>query len=82
MDVAGYHRIDQTLVAIAQIGREPSRRLVEGFIGPLSVFELKSWKLFVFLRGVLEPFVRNISTSGLGRTKREVFLHRHLQWWG
>jgi len=35
-----YHRIDQALVAIAQICGKPARGLVNGVIGPLPVLQL------------------------------------------
>jgi hypothetical protein len=52
-----YHGIDQTLVAITQVGGEPARGLVNGFVWPLPVWKMKRRKPLVFLGGVFEPSV-------------------------
>ena len=55
-----YHGVDQTLVAIAQIGRQPTRGLVNGFVRPLSILELQRRKPLVFIRGIFEPIIHTI----------------------
>lgn len=50
-----YHGVDQALVSIAQIGREPARRLVNGLGRPLSVWKVERLKPLVLGRGVFEP---------------------------
>lgn len=56
-----YHGVDQALVSIAQIGREPARRLVNGLGRPLPVWKVERLKPLVLGRGVFEPaFARKV----------------------
>ena len=50
-----YHGVNQALVAIPQIGCEPSRGLVDGLIGPCAVGKVYRRKLPVLFGGVLKP---------------------------
>ena len=59
---SAYHGVDQALVAIAQIGREPSWWLIEGFARPLSIREIKRREAFVFNGGIFEPVFQRISS--------------------
>ena len=56
-----YHRIDQALVSVPQIGRQPSWSLVEGFRGPLAVWQVYRFESFIFCRGILEPAKMSVS---------------------
>ena len=55
MHCATNHGIDQTLVSVSQIGRQPARRLLDGLGRPLSVGELDRREGLVFDGGVFEP---------------------------
>lgn len=48
------HRINQTLVAISEIGRKPSWRFGDRLVGPLAVWKMYRRERPVLLRGVLE----------------------------
>lgn len=50
-----HHRVHQALVAVAEIGRQPSRGLVNGLGGPLAIRQVQGIELAVFLGRVLEP---------------------------
>lgn len=50
-----YHGIDQALVAVTEIGGEPSWGLVDGLRGPLPIGKVQRFELAILLGGVLEP---------------------------
>ena len=54
---ATHHWIDQGLVSISQVCREPSRRLLEGFRGPLSIGNIQWFEASVLFGGILKPEV-------------------------
>ena len=43
------------MVAIAQIGRQPSRRLVDGLVGPLAIRQVHRLVWLVLFGGIFEP---------------------------
>lgn len=73
-----YHRVDQALVPIAQVSREPSRGFLNDFRGPLSVLEVERFESFVFSRRVLEPARIQVSTCLSAWWCAMGFLHGHL----
>jgi hypothetical protein len=50
----GAHRIDQRLVAVAQVGREPARRLRDRARGPLAVGQVDGLERSVLDRGIFQ----------------------------
>jgi hypothetical protein len=48
------HGIYQTLVTVSKIGRQPSRRLVDGFARPLAIWEVQRLESLVFLPRLFE----------------------------
>jgi len=48
------HRLDQRLVAVAQVGAEPDRRLGDGFRRPGAIGKIDGRKSAIFFRWVLE----------------------------
>jgi len=48
------HGVNQALVAVPKVCRQPSRGLVDGLAGPLAVGEVERGELLVLLGGVLE----------------------------
>ena len=47
-----YHWINQTLVAVSEVGRQPARRLVDGFGRPLPVWQMQRLEVTILLRGI------------------------------
>jgi hypothetical protein len=67
------HGVYQALVAVAEIGRQPSRSLVDGLGGPLAVGQVKRLELGVFLPWFLEPVClvsSEVPCAGLGHACR------------
>ena len=52
---AAYHWIDEGLVAVPQVCRQPSWGLLDSFGGPLAVGNVQRFEGSVFGRGVFEP---------------------------
>jgi hypothetical protein len=49
------HRVYQGLVAITQVGRQPTRRLLDGLAGPLAIWDVERLEGLVFCGGIREP---------------------------
>ncbi len=63
MGSCAYHGVNQALVPVPQVGGQPSRRLVDGLVGPLTVREVQRREPLVFRGGILEPREANCCQS-------------------
>jgi hypothetical protein len=77
-----YHWVYQTLVPIAQIGREPPRGFVDGLGGPLSIRKVDSRKLPVLLGGVLKPGENVSADSRKSKVRALTYMGILSTWWG
>lgn len=53
-----HHWIDQGLVSISQVRGEPSWRFLEGFRGPLPIWNMQWSEASVLFGGILKPGCR------------------------